>query len=400
MKKLLLIFVFCYCFPIKAQESGGINQFSNIKYNNSYYYPYIDGTILFNYYLNILDNDKQLDFKGNNKYLQYLNLDINGKINFTKKILIHSHFVIRPTMSRNFQGNISKNDYFNNEDYLIRQNYFLSGFKKNDLIFEEFFLTYRESEIELNIGKFNPSFGLAYEYDRYSSALGNKFSEEYALKEKWGGSFFINLPFFKLKANYFVDDRTWLSSSLFNRGMNKYYFKSLDGKSNRYNNFSISSDIILDIYKINIGFKQTSYFDEKKFERGYLIGFETILGNQKLNNFQFMVFVENAFITNYRGTKNRNINYLIINLPLIYGNWNFIASANLKIDFEPGYKDKMYFSRLWQLSIGYKFDFGIMLDITKTFGKEYNKIHDNKDTKTNGSLNGWIFKLTYCLKTE
>ena len=80
-------------------------------------------------------------------------------------------------------------------------------------------------------------------------------------------------------------------------------------------------------------------------------------------NINFLPFVELSYLDNYDGMDSRDTTYFTAFLPLIFENWHVIFSNTTKFDDEKGYHS--YTSYLTQVSIGYKFDFGLMIDVAR-----------------------------------
>ena len=158
------------------------------------------------------------------------------------------------------------------------------------------------------------------------------------------------------------------------------------------NNFSLTADFGIYDYRINAGFRRLSSSNDNTAEKGYLLGFERLIEETE-TSFGILPFVEYAFIENYNGTKNRDMNYLTARLPLFYKNWNITPSYSVRLDRESGFKN--YKSYLTQISIGYKFNNGIMVDVSKNLGRESYKT--SMSDKYSYKVNSTDFRLSYML---
>ena len=139
----------------------------------------------------------------------------------------------------------------------------------------------------------------------------------------------------------FYNDDTFLSGSLF-RNRDTYYNNGLYnkgvGNEHKLNNFSLTADFGIYDYRINAGFRRLSSSTDNTAEKGYLFGFERLIEETE-TSFGVLPFVEYAFIENYNGTKNRDMNYLTARLPLFYKNWNITPSYSVRLDRESGFKN-------------------------------------------------------------
>lgn len=385
-KSNILFFIILFCminFSVFAKSSD---------YKENYYFPYLVGNILGEYNLSIKDSGSSGNkIYNDGKVLSYLQLESNLNIHIFNNLSIKTNTIIKPVLSRLNNRIYSGNDYYGLERYMKRKKYF----DRYDVIFEELALEYREEEFLFGIGKFNPTFGTAHDKSKYHPTFGTKISEDYELTEKIGFYFAMTLPMLTLRGNFFYNDSTILSNSLFNhRKEYKKLGNVADSKS--IQNFSVSADFSVDDYKINLGFRMleadnSNYLDEK----GYVIGVERLIENCG-NGFDIIPFFEYVFMKNYKGERGRDMNYFTARLPFIYNSWNIIASYSGKFDQEKGFKD--YKTYLAQIGIGYKFNNGLMLDVSKNFERQSYKI--SSDKKTSFKINSIDARLSYMIKFE
>lgn len=349
-----------------------------------YYFPYLSGDILMEYNFSRLDSKKY----SNKNYsedlnMAYLQIESLVDIHLTNNFLIKTNLLFKPFMGRMDNINRYHNDFFGKENYMPRDIYF----SRYDFILEELAFEYKEEQFLFGIGKFNPTFGTAYDKSKFYPVFGTRIAEDYELTEKIGLYVAMTLPMLTLRGNFFYNDDTFLSGSLFgNRGVyenNGLYEKGV-GNRHRLNNFSVTADFGINDYRINAGIRRLSASSNGVAEKGYVIGFEKLIEETE-TSFGVLPFVEYALIEDYNGTKNRDVNYFTARFPLFYKNWNITPSYSIKLDKEDGFKD--YKTYLAQISIGYKFNNGLMIDVSKNLGRESYKtgVNDKYSYKANST---------------
>ncbi len=362
------------------------------KDKENYYFPYLSGNLLTEFNFTRMDSNKY----GNKNYkddlnLSYLQIESLVNVHLSNNILIKTNLLFKPFMGRMDNLNQYYNDFFGKENYMPRKEYF----DRYDLVLEELAFEYKEEQFMFGLGKFNPTFGTAYDKSKFYPVFGTKIAEDYELTEKLGFYVAMTLPMLTLRANVFYNDDTFLSGSLF-RNRDTYYNNGLYdkgvGNEHKLNNFSLTADFGIYDYRINAGFRRLSSSTDNTAEKGYLFGFERLIEETE-TSFGVLPFVEYAFIENYNGTKNRDMNYLTARLPLFYKNWNITPSYSVRLDRESGFKN--YKSYLTQISIGYKFNNGIMVDVSKNLGRESYKT--SMSDKYSYKVNSTDFRLSYML---
>jgi hypothetical protein len=367
-------------------EKSESNYEENSK-KSSYYFPYIDGYFLGEYKVGFMDRKNKNLYEGEHKTHGYFDLRTVFKINFSDYFSINNAYRIKPTMSRNYDGNYKNNDFYAKERYLKKDMYF----DKYDLIAEEIYLNFFTTDFQLGIGKFNSVYGLAHDYDRYNGIWGDYFTDEYSVNEVVGGFLKINLPFFVFNFSSFLRDTSFLSNSLFKRrgAMND---ETLAGTNRRMNNFAISGEFVINDSKLNLGFRRMAVGNSfQKAEKSYLIGWEEV--HEYNNGTVFTPFLEYNYTKNYEGIPERRIHYFTANAPFIYEKWNFLIGGSSKYD-KDNYMRQRKMSYLLQAGVGYKFDTGVMVDVGRIIGKEYRSI-ETSDKKVKGDLTSWSFRLSY-----
>ena len=362
------------------------------KDKENYYFPYLSGNLLTEFNFTRMDSNKY----GNKNYkddlnLSYLQIESLVNVHLSNNILIKTNLLFKPFMGRMDNLNQYYNDFLGKENYMPRKEYF----DRYDLVLEELAFEYKEEQFMFGLGKFNPTFGTAYDKSKFYPVFGTKIAEDYELTEKLGFYVAMTLPMLTLRANVFYNDDTFLSGSLF-RNRDTYYNNGLYnqgvGNEHTLNNFSLTADFGIYDYRINAGFRRLSSSTDNTAEKGYLFGFERLIEETE-TSFGVLPFVEYAFIENYNGTKNRDMNYLTARLPLFYKNWNITPSYSVRLDRESGFKN--YKSYLTQISIGYKFNNGIMVDVSKNLGRESYKT--SMSDKYSYKVNSTDFRLSYML---
>ena len=355
----------------------------------TYYFPYITGNILTEYNFSRLDSKKY----GNKAYddkmnLSYLQIESQLNIYLINNFSLRTNILFMPFNNRLDNPDYYYNDFYERDKYLRRKNYF----SRYDIVFEELAFEYKEEQFMFGAGKFNPTFGTAYDKSKYYPVFGTKIAEDYELREKLGFYVAMTLPMFTLRGNFFYNDDTFLSSSLFGN-RNKYDGRKGVANEHKLNNFSVTADFGIADYRINLGIRRLAAgANDSVAEKGYVIGFEKLIEESEVS-FGFLPFAEYAFIENYNGTENRDMNYFTVRLPMFYKNWNITPAYSIRYDMEDGFKD--YKSYLAQISIGYKFENGLMIDVSKNLGREsYKTTALNKDSY---KVNSTDVRLSYML---
>lgn len=376
------------------------NNTNNTKDSNSFVFPYLSGNLLFRYNADFLTGHHRKDFLGKNNSMSYADVEANLNVNFTETFSIASKLVFEPTQKRTYKGSVYTNDFYAQEKYLKRKHYL----KEYGLKVEELYAQYKNDDFNAGVGKFNPSFALGYDKTRYIGTNGSRFTEEYELTEKVGAFASMNLPFFRFRANFFFDDTSFLSDSVI-RNRKKLKKDIVAGDTNKMNNFSLTTEFLLpEDFKINLGMRRLAV--EKRYldpEYGYTFGIEKIFDD--ISGFEIIPFFETVYLNNFRGEKERDVYYATLNIPFIYKNWNFTITESAKLDRnnkKTRYNTVKYgnkTSHFTQFNIGYKFENGIMFDVSKTFGKEYKKF-DDSNKKLKSDLNSWNFVLSYVLNVD
>lgn len=373
----------------EKQNNETIN---NENYKETYYFPYIVGNILTEYNFSSLTKNKY----GNKLYtdeknIGYLNIESKLNIYFLNHLSLKNTLIFKPISDRLNDTKYIYNDFYGKEDYLKRRIYF----NKYDIIFEELALEYKEEQFLFGVGKYNPTFGTAYDKAKYHGIFDTRISENYELTEKIGFYIAMILPMFNLRFNSFYNDTEFLSKSLFGT-RDRYNAIIGAGNTKKLNNFSISSDFAIYDWKINFGIRRLAVNNlSEKAEKGYVFGLEKLIIESE-NEFGFIPFTEFSYIENYNGTKDRNISFFTLRLPIYYGGWNLIGIYSLNFDHEKNFKN--YKNYIAELTLGYKFDSGLMLDVSKSIERETDKI--SKTKKNSYKLDAWAVRVSYMINFD
>ncbi len=366
-------------------------------------FPRFEGHLLSELYFDAYTNNGEKIQAGESKTNTYLYLESLMRLRITKGFFAETKWYLEPVNDRLYTGDL----YAANPGYIVgnalnsdfygRENHVKRRFQSwsYGLGVETLNVGYRNSNFAAAIGKINPTFGSAFDKSRFSGIYGITLPEEYELTEKIGGYVSAILPFGNITFNAFFDDTSELSNTMFrHRGRDK----SIGGAGNteKLNNFSITFDGKFDNLSINAGFR---YLDvdlkQEDAEKGFVFGAEYLF--EFPYNINFLPFVEVAYFDNFDGMASRDVTYLTTFLPIIIENWHFIASNTSKFDDEKGYHS--YTSHLTQLSIGYKFDFGLMIDVARIWERSVKKADGfaglGRRDKWVRHADSWAFMVSY-----
>lgn len=371
-------------------------------------YPNIEGHLLAEYYVDVLNNSEDKIKSDDSVTNSYLYAESEFKLNLHKNFFLETKWYLKPVNSRLYTGdnyaenpnyvvgNSSQSDFYGKNDYVERG----FQFSSYGLGIETLNMNFQNSNLAFGLGKINPTFGSAFDKSRFSGIFGISLPEEYELTEKIGGYVSAIFPFGTLRFNAFFDDTTGLSDTIFNsRG--KYKSEGGAGNTEKLNNFSLTFNAKFDDLSFNLGYRELkSDLETEKTERGFVVGAEYLIDLGY--DVSFLPFTELSYINNFDGIDGRNVTYFTVFLPIIYQNWHFIASNTSKFDYESGYNN--YTSYVSQLSFGYKFDFGLMVDVARVWERDVKKadgfttVDSNAGKKWVNHADSWAFMLSYMFK--
>ena len=380
-------------------------QYYNIQQTKSSLYPKFEGHVLAEYYINSLIHNKDKVNSKDNRMNYYLNAEALLKLRFTEGFFLETKWQLNPVNDRLYTGDI----YANNTEYIVgnslnsdfygRQNYVKRKFQTSSygLGIETLNIGYKNSDLAVALGKINPTFGKAFDKSRFSGIYGTLMPEEYELTEKIGGYISAILPVGTITLNTFFDDTTDLSRTMFN-SLKRDKSKGGAGNTEKLNNFSLTYDGKFENLALNFGFRYLDVdFDAEEPEKGFVAGVEYLF--ELPYEVNFMPFVELAYFDNFDGMKSRNVGYFTTYLPIIIENWHFIFTNTTKYDHESGYKN--YTSYLTQLSLGYKFDFGLMFDVARVWERYAKKADGFVNVESNEKwlkhADSWAVMVSYSL---
>lgn len=370
------------------------------------YYPKFEGHILAEYYIDSLVDKNDIVNPHDDRNNYYLNLEALLKLKFTQGFFVETKWQLSPVNDRVYTGDIYadhpgyivgnslNSDLYGNYDYVKRK----FQFSSYGLAVETLNIGYKNDNFAMGLGKINPTFAKAYDKARFSGVYGVLMPEEYELIGKIGGYVSAILPVGTITFNTFFDDTTDLSRTMFNSTKKD---KSIGGAGNteKLNNFSLTYDGKFDNLSLNIGFRYLDVdLENEKAEKGFVLGAEYLM--ELPYDVNFLPFAELAYFDNYKGMENRDVAYFTTFLPIIIDGWHFIATNTIKFDHEKGYKN--YVSHLTQLSAGYKFDCGLMLDFARIWEKNTKKADGfagvGNRKKWEHNADSWAVMVSYSFK--
>lgn len=391
VKYILSILLLCFVLPAMAEDydsdiyeddgvpaKPSVQQSSSSKQNsykplaaNKESFPKFEGYLLNEFYVDSFTNSSEKVQQGENRANAYFSFESLMRLRITEGFFAETKWFLSPVNDRMYTGdtyagnpgyivgNALNSDFYGKENHVKRR--FQSW--SYGLGVETLNVGYRNKNLAVGLGKINPTFGNAFDKSRFSGIYGVSMPEEYELTEKIGGYVAALLPFGNITFNAFFDDTTGLSNTMFrSRGRDKSDGGA--GNTEKLNNFSITFDGKFDNLSVNVGFRYLDVdLDKEKPEKGFVAGLEYLF--ELPYDVNFLPFVEIAYLDNYDGMKSRNVTYFTTFLPVIFENWHFIFSNTTKFDDEKSYHS--YTSHLTQLSLGYKFDFGLMIDVARVW---------------------------------
>lgn len=324
----------------------------NITHSNATeFQPQLNGLVLFE-----LENDWAYDSEKDDKEVNTLFTTIEPYLilSLTDRIAIESNLVLEPLKSSKPKGD----DRF---------------FEDHALSIEELKLSYFGDDYTVFGGKFNPSFGVAW--DLAKGIVGKDFAKTYELKERigFGGSYTAGnkkLGIHKATANFFFLDTTFLSESLFTERPDSELSKGGVSNTEDLSSYSVTldSENIFGIKGLNTHF---GYYDQsegkedkdkKVDEVGYAAAATYKFYADKDHKFKIQTLLEYADLQNFKGTKDKDERFLTASIITKYDKkWNLtLAATDVEIT-ETGEKTKDEYQ--FQISAGHVFKNGISFDV-------------------------------------
>lgn len=250
-------------------------------------------------------------------------------------------------------------------------------FEDHGLFAEELYLNYETSRFAVYGGKFNPSFGTAW--DMAPGIYGVDFAEDYEITERIGGGGALKFGgdglggdgfgTHRIALNGYFADTSFLSGSAFtNRGR----LDKADGGASNTEDLS-SFSLTLDGGGIpglpvnyHLGLRhQEGGPGTPEDETGVVAG---VNGSFALSpEVTVEPIFENAYIEDFDGTR-QDRNYLTAGSSVLIGPWNVAASYTGRTIDPPG--GGSFTDDQFQLSGGYAFDFGLTADVGYKYVEE------------------------------
>lgn len=330
-------------------------------------YPNISGQVLLELKADRLDsNDSQAGVGPNNAYI---NIEPDLSFNINRNWSIKTGWRIYPTSTVETRNPVypeRTRTFFNSQ----------RGFQPQDttMIVEELKLDYQKDDMHLFAGKFNPSFGKAYQKRNRIGVFSTDITEDYELREKIGAGIEAILSHSRVTFNTFFNDTTGLSSSINGRSSASRH-DGLAGNTGTFSSYTVTMDgdnlFGYSDWAYNIGYRSLGVDRANDTNRAREIGYVASTQYKFKTGYQtsLIPFVEIVRINNFTGAKNRDATYTTLALTAKFGNWKAsVANMTRKIDEYsdiPQAKDRQL-----QVSAGYKFDNGIVLDISRSIMKE------------------------------
>lgn len=253
------------------------------------------------------------------------------------------------------------------------------------VVLEELFLRLHDEQAEFYIGKFNPKFGIGWDWEKVNSGIWSReFADEYKIVAKMGvgikakldleeyGKHLVDLAAFYSDTSNFNDSaivrRDLMSGDIGKAGDTKSlssYIINLGGTG--MESFSSFSSLFYNISYRNIHAANVSLLEDE-------VGYAFSLGGVKdvVGDLKFKPFIEYAKIANFNSVNNRfgvefgdndlpgKYEYVSMVFPIMYNHWSFnyvlmskdiaTVSRNLNVDQE-------------EVSISYRLSNGIEISL-------------------------------------
>lgn len=302
---------------------------------------------------------------GSYKRATELEVEPKFSVNINEEWSVKNSWRLAPFKSRE-EDNYQINQVFPSENQPTSP-------KKYGLAVEEIKGDFRNEDMNIFFGKYNATFGKAWEEDRRIGVFAHDYTKDYQLKEKIGAGVAALLDDGgAVTLNVFFNDTTPLSNTALNkRGTNK----TSDGYAGNKRNLTsysvtVSGNNFLNVEDLhyNFGYRDLDVDGKDGFdnERGFVAGFEYYLPlNYKT---YFVPFIEVAKFNNYYGVAGRDALYATVSMMIKYSNWQGGVSyvkRNIKSEDPKDTNDSQT-----QYFVGYKFKNGITIDASHASVKE------------------------------
>jgi len=337
--------------------------------------PQLNGIVLFE-----LENDWAYDSEDSDAEVNTLFTTIEPYLllSLTDRLAIESNLVLEPLKSSKAKGD----DRFLEDHTLSIEELKLSYFGDNYTVFA---------------GKYNPTFGIAW--DLAKGIVGKDLAKTYELKERigLGGSYTVGskkIGTHTATASFFFLDTTFLSESLFKERTDSELSKG--GVSNTEDlsshSFTLDSENVAGIKGLDthIGYYNQAEGDadssSKVNEKGYAAAVTYQFYADDHHKIKMKALLEYADLHNFKGTKDKDEQFITGSLVTKYDKkWNLTIAHTQQTITEPSVSTKDDYQ--FQISAGRVFKNGISLDVG------YRQA-EKSDKKTEGiiSLLGYTYE--------
>jgi hypothetical protein len=241
-----------------------------------------------------------------------------------------------------------------------------SGIGDTGLVIEELKGHFKNNDLSFYFGKYNPTFGKAWEKKNRIGVFVTDFTEDYELTEKLGtGMSALMGDDNEISLNLFFNDTTGLSNSAINkRGKNKSS-NNIAGNNTNLSSYSITFAGVnlfgVEDLEYNFGYRdldvdnQLGYDNEKGFVGG--LKYSIPISSKTF----FVPMVELVKINNFNGIDGQDVLYLTTAIKFTHRNWH-AGLSNVTRDVERSGNSDFTDSQT-QYFVGYKFNNDIAIDI-------------------------------------
>jgi hypothetical protein len=320
--------------------------------------------------------------------LTQLQVDHVGSVNRSGVSANNGYIYVEPNISFNINKNWSiKTDWrlqpndtltTRNGTYPERYRTILQsgrGFGMSDegILIEELKVNYENEDMDIYAGKYDPTFGTAYRKDKRMGVFTAQFGEDYNLREKIGVGGVAILESSKISVNTFFNDTTALSKSAIDDRGRAPRNDGAAGNTGTLSSYSVAMNgeslFGFENWHYNLGYRNLDVdkIDGRSREKGYTIG--TDYAYHVGVNSTITPFFEAVKIQNFSGIQGRDAIYTTAAVIGKYSNWN-ASITNLTRNIKQAQTTPKSSDRMLQLSTGYKFGNGLMIDFTRANMKE------------------------------
>ncbi len=329
-------------------------------------FPNISGEILAQIHTDRIVSTQKTGVSPNNSFLY---IEPNMSLNFDENWSIKTDWRFQPN------NTLTTRNTTNSERYrTILQNDRGFNPENNGLIVEELKIDFRNEDMIFFAGKFDPTFGTAFNKSKKLGIFTSQFAEDYNLREKIGTGISALLENSKLTLNTFFNDTTGLSRSAMNDRKRAGRNDTTAGNTGTLSSYSVSleGENFLGVHNMfyNLGYRSlgiNSDSNRTKRENGYTFSSEY---SYRLGEKTTIVpFVELVRITDFTGELDRDANYATFALIGKYSGWNAGVSY-LDRHIKQKQRSSNISDQQLQISAGYRFTNNFAIDISRSSIKE------------------------------